>query len=268
MIVLGIVQGLTEFLPISSSGHLRIVSEVFFGRDAGTAFTAVTQIGTEIAVVVYFAKDIGRLLSVWFRGFTTPMVRITADYKLAWFVIIGSIPIAVLGVIFKSSIETVARNLWLIASTLIIFGILLGVAEVVGKQRTALNDMTLRQGIGLGLAQAMALIPGVSRSGGTITAGLFLGLTRPAVVRFSFLLAIPAVFASGLFTLPDVFANDGPSPLQMFVATTLAGVVGYACIAWLLRFVEKRSVFVFVWYRIALGTALMIALGVGVLDPI
>jgi undecaprenyl-diphosphatase len=268
VIVLGIVQGLTEFLPISSSGHMRIVSEVFFGRDAGTAFTAVTQIGTELAVVIYFAKDIGRLLSVWFRGFKTPMVRITADYKLAWFVIIGTIPIALLGVVFRDSIETVARNLWLIASTLIIFGVLLGVAEIVGKQKTELKDMTLRQGIGLGFAQAMALIPGVSRSGGTITAGLFLGMTRPAVVRYSFLLAIPAVFASGLFTLPDVFAADGPSPIQMFVATALAGVVGYLCIAWLLRYVEKRSIFIFVWYRIALGVALIISLSVGWLEPI
>jgi undecaprenyl-diphosphatase len=268
VIVLGIVQGLTEFLPISSSGHLRIVGAVFFGHDAGSAFTAVTQIGTEIAVVVYFAKDIGRLLSVWWRGFRTPMVRVTADYKIAWFVIIGTIPIALLGVIFRDQIETVARNLWLIASTLIIFGILLGVAEIVGKQRTELKQMNLRQGVAMGFAQAMALVPGVSRSGGTITVGLFVGMKRAAVVRYSFLLAIPAVFASGLFTLPDVFAGDGPSPIQMVVATLLAGVVGYLCIAWLLRYVEKRSVFIFVWYRIALGVALIVALSLGWLAPL
>lgn len=268
VIVLGVVQGLTEFLPISSSGHLRIVSAVFFDRDAGAAFTAVTQLGTEAAVIVYFAKDIGRLISVWFRGFRVPMLRITADYRLAWLVIIGTIPIGILGILFRNSIETVARNLWLIATSLIVFGILLGIAEKVGKQRTELKSITVRQGLGMGFAQALALVPGVSRSGGTTTAGLFLGVKRAAAVRLSFMMAIPAVFASGLFTLPDVFAADGPTPLQMFVATALAGLVGYACIAWLLRYVEKRSIYVFVWYRIALGIVLLVALGLGWLAPI
>ncbi len=268
VLVLGLVQGLTEFLPISSSAHLRITSEVFFGRDAGAAFTAVTQLGTEAAVVVYFAKDIGRLVSVWFRGFRTPMVRITDDYKIAWLVIIGTIPIAVLGLLFEDQIQTVGRNLWLIATTLIVFGLLLGLAERVGRQQTELRKITPRTGIALGFAQAMALIPGVSRSGGTITAGLFLGMTRPAIVRYSFLLAIPSVFAAGLFQLPDVFAGDGPSVLQMIVATLIAFAVGYATIAWLLRYVEQHSIYIFVWYRVGLGALLLLALSAGWLTAV
>jgi undecaprenyl-diphosphatase len=169
----------------------------------------------------------------------------------------------VLGVLFKDQIETVARNLWLIATTLVVFGILLGLAERYGRQVRPLEELTMRDGIILGFAQAMALVPGVSRSGGTITVGLFLGLERAAAVRFSFLLALPAVFGSGLFTLPDVFAGDGPTPAQMIVAVLIAGVVGYAVIAWLLKFVEKNTVYVFVAYRIALGVALMAALGIG-----
>jgi undecaprenyl-diphosphatase len=268
VIVLGIVQGLTEFLPISSSAHLRIVSEVFFGRDAGAAFTAVTQLGTELAVIIYFAKDIGHLAGVWFRGFRTPMVRITADYKLAWLVIIGTIPIGVLGLLFEDQVQTVARNLWLIATTLIVFGLLLGLAERLGRQRVELREMTPRTGLLLGLAQALALVPGVSRSGSTITAGLFLGLTRTAAVRYSFLLAIPAVVASGIFQIPDVFAADGPSPLQLAVATLIAFALGYASIAWLLRYVARHSVYVFVWYRVALGAVLLVALSAGWLSAI
>lgn len=263
VLVLGVVQGLTEFLPISSSAHLRIVSEVFFGRDAGAAFTAVTQLGTELAVIIYFARDIGNLVATWFRGFTQPAVRRTADYRLAWLVIIGTIPIGVLGVLFEDQIQTAARNLWLIAFTLVFFGLLLGLAEKVGRQRIELGEMRLLDGVLLGFAQAMALIPGVSRSGGTITAGLFLGFTRTAAVRYSFLLAIPAVVASGIFQIPDVFAGDGPSALQMVVATVVAFVLGYASIAWLLRYVARHSVYVFVWYRVVLGLLLFVGLGFG-----
>jgi undecaprenyl-diphosphatase len=263
VLVLGIVQGLTEFLPISSSAHLRIVSEVFFGRDAGAAFTAVTQLGTEAAVIIYFARDIGHLVATWFRGFRDAAVRRTPDYRLAWLVIIGTLPIGLLGVLFEDQIQTAARNLWLIAFTLVFFGLLLGLAERVGRQRIELREMRVRDGILLGFAQAMALIPGVSRSGGTITAGLFLGFTRTAAVRYSFLLAIPAVVASGLFQIPDVFAGDGPSVPQMVVATVVAFALGYASIAWLLHYVARHSVYVFVWYRVALGTLLFAALGAG-----
>lgn len=261
--MLGIVQGLTEFLPISSSAHLRLTSELFFGNDAGAAFTAVTQLGTEAAVLIYFARDIGHLVATWFRGLTDAEVRATPDYRLAWLVIIGTVPIGVLGLIFETQIQTVARNLWLIATTLVVFGLLLGLAERVGRQRVELRQMKLADGVILGFAQAMALIPGVSRSGGTITAGLFLGLTRDAAVRYSFLLAIPAVIGAGVFQVPDVLAGGGPSVVQMVVATVIAFALGYASIAWLLRYVARHSVYVFVWYRLALGLLLFVALGAG-----
>ncbi|MBW0101390.1 undecaprenyl-diphosphate phosphatase [Pseudonocardia sp. KRD291] len=263
VIVLGLLQGLTEFLPISSSAHLRIASGAFFGNDPGAAFTAVSQIGTEAAVIVYFARDIWRLVVAWFRGLANRDARDDPDYRMAWLVIIGSVPIAVLGVLFKDQVETVARNLWLVATTLIVFGVLLGLAERFGRQEREISQITLKDGILLGLAQAMALIPGVSRSGGTITAGLALGLTRPAIVRYSFLLAIPSVFGAGIFQLPDIAAGDGPSAVQMVVAVVIAFVVGYAVIAWLLRFVENNTVYVFVAYRIALGVALLAALAIG-----
>jgi len=262
VVVLGIVQGLTEFLPISSSAHLRIVSGVFFGNDPGAAFTAVSQLGTEAAVLVYFARDIAHLVAVWFRGLRSPEARADPDYRLAWLVIIGTIPIAVLGVLFKHQIETVARNLWLIATTMVVFGVLLGLAEYYGRQKIELRQMKVSDGVILGFAQACALIPGVSRSGGTITAGLFLGLERTAAVRYSFLLAIPAVVAAGIFTIPDI-AKGGITPVQMIVATVIAFVVGFGVIAWLLRWVAKHTVYAFVWYRLTLGVLLFVALGAG-----
>jgi undecaprenyl-diphosphatase len=263
VVVLGIVQGLTEFLPISSSAHLRLASELFFGEDAGAAFTAVTQLGTEAAVLIYFARDIGHLFATWVRGMVDAEVRATPDYRLAWLVIIGTIPIGALGFLFEDQIQTAARNLWLIATTLVVFGLLLGLAEWVGRQKIELREMKPADGVILGFAQAMALIPGVSRSGGTITAGLFLGFTREAAVRYSFLLAIPAVVAAGIFQIPDVFSGDGPTPAQMVVATVIAFVLGYASIAWLLRYVARHSVYLFVWYRVVLGLLVFLALGTG-----
>ncbi|MGH3910570.1 MAG: undecaprenyl-diphosphate phosphatase [Pseudonocardiaceae bacterium] len=269
-LVLGLVQGLTEFLPISSSGHLRIVSEVFFGDDAGAAFTAVTQLGTEAAVLIYFARDIGHLVATWFRGFGSARVRATPDYRIAWLVIIGTIPIGVLGFVFEEQIQTSGRNLWIIATNLIVFGLVLAAAEHFGRQRRPLQQLTVTDGVLMGFAQAMALVPGVSRSGGTISAGLFLGLTRPAAVRYSFLLAIPAVVAAGLFQIPDVFATGGPglqpSVAQMVVATVIAFVVGYGSIAWLLRYVQRHSVYLFVWYRLALGLVVLGLLATGTIS--
>ncbi|WP_295147152.1 undecaprenyl-diphosphate phosphatase [Saccharopolyspora sp.] len=269
--VLAVVQGLTEFLPISSSGHLRIVSQLFFGDDAGASFTAVTQIGTELAVVIYFFTDIVRLIATWFRGLVDAEVRRTQDYRLAWYVIVGSLPIGVLGVLFQDYIRGALRSLWVTGATLVLFGILLGLAEWLGRQQRAQDRLTLRDGALMGLAQSLALVPGVSRSGGTITGGLALGLTRPTAVRFSFLLAIPAVFAAGLSEIPEVFESGGPglqpTGAQMIVATLVAGVIGYACIAWLLRFVERHSVYLFVWYRIVLGLAVFALLGFGVMQP-
>ncbi|MQA26187.1 MAG: undecaprenyl-diphosphate phosphatase [Micromonosporaceae bacterium] len=269
-IVLGIVQGLTEFLPISSSAHLRITSELFFGRDAGASFTAVTQLGTEAAVLIYFAKDIWRLTKTWFVGLVDAETRQTVDYRIAWYVIIGTIPIGVLGFLFKDDIRGAARNLWLVSANLIIFALLLAAAEYWGRQKRAIGDMRLRDGVIMGFAQAMALIPGVSRSGGTITAGLAIGMNREAATRYSFLLAIPAVVAAGVFSLPDVFAPSGvglaPSLAQMIVATAISFVLGYASIAWLLRWVAKHSVYVFVWYRILIGAAVLGLLSAGVIS--
>ncbi|WNV86505.1 undecaprenyl-diphosphate phosphatase [Umezawaea sp. Da 62-37] len=265
-LVLGLVQGLTEFLPVSSSAHLRITSTLFFGNDAGASFTAVIQLGTELAVLIYFAKDIGRFISAWFRGLFSAEARKEKDYRLAWYVIIGSIPISVLGYIFKDEIRTSARNLWITATMLIVFGLLLGLADQLAKH--ARSELTMKDAIGMGFAQALALIPGVSRSGGTLTAGLFLGLDRAAAARYSFLLAIPAVFGAGIFSIPDVLERGGPNDAsipQMIVATVLAFAVGYATIAWLLKYVSKHSYSAFVWYRVMLGIVLMGLLSTGLL---
>jgi undecaprenyl-diphosphatase len=268
-LVLGLVQGLTEFLPISSSAHLRIVAGVFFGNDAGAPFTAVTQLGTEAAVLIYFWPDIWRLVTAWVLGLLGRRER-GLDYRLAWYVIIGTLPISILGVLLKDAIEGPARNLWLIGASLVVFGVVLGAAEKYGRQRRPVEDLTLRDGVLMGCAQALALLPGVSRSGGTVSAGLFLGLQRPAAVRFSFLLAIPAVTAAGLFSLPDITDTTGPgaqpSPAQMVVATLVAFAVGYASIAWLLRYVEQHTVYLFVWYRVILGLLVLLAVSGGMIS--
>lgn len=272
MLVLGLVQGLTEFLPISSSAHLRIVSELMFDEDAGASFTAVTQLGTEAAVLIYFAKDIWRLVRTWFRGLVDAGVRHTDDYRIAWLVIIGSLPIGVLGFVFRDQIRTSARNLWLVGTVLIVFALLLAAAERWGPKRRQVAQLTVRDGVLMGGAQALALIPGVSRSGATITAGLTLGLTREAATRYSFLLAIPAVVASGVFSIPDVLDRGGaglqPTVLQMVVATLLAFFVGYVSIAWLLRWVAHHTVYLFVGYRIALGTFVLLLLATGTISAI
>lgn len=268
-LVLGLVQGLTEFLPISSSAHIRIVSELWFGADAGASFTAVIQLGTEAAVVIYFAKDIWRLLTAWFRGLFSRDARADPDYKLAWYVIYGSIPIAVLGVLFKDEIRSGLRNLWITAIVLMVFAAILAVADETGRQ--ARTRLTLKDSWVMGFAQAMALVPGVSRSGGTLTAGMFLGLRREDATRYAFLLAIPSVFGAGLFSIPDVMDRSGPGLQadipQTIAATIVSFVVGYACVAWLLRYVSKHSYMVFVWYRIALGAVLCALLATGVVSP-
>lgn len=301
-LVLGLVQGLTEFLPISSSAHLRIVSAVFFGDDAGASFTAVTQLGTEAAVLVFFAKDIWRIIVAWFAGLRDRLTRsgrpelplhdqptmrlpvITADhkrvldeqaqreldYRIGWYVIIATIPIGVLGFLFKDQIRTGARNLWLVSFMLVAFALVIAAGEYYGRKIRPIEQLTTRDGLIMGFAQCLALVPGVSRSGATATAGLFLGLEREAAVRFSFLLAIPAVTASGLFSLPDAFEPAGEglnaSGPQLLVATILAFGVGYASVAWLLKFVGKHSLDWFVGYRIVLGLTVMGLLAGGVVS--
>lgn len=268
VIVLGVVQGLTEFLPISSSAHLRITSAIFFDADAGASFTAVTQLGTEAAVLIYFAKDIWRITKVWFVGIVNSSVRSSLDYRMAWYVIVGSIPIGVFGALFKDDIRTYARNLWLVATVLIVFAFVLAFAEFWGRQNRTIDDFTMRDGVVMGFAQAMALIPGVSRSGGTLTAGLFLSLSREAAARYSFLLAIPAVVMSGVFSIPDVFDPSGRAPTvaQMTVATVIAFAIGYAAIAWLLRYVAHHTLYAFVLYRVALGSLVLALLMTGTIS--
>ncbi|MGW4502772.1 undecaprenyl-diphosphate phosphatase [Micromonospora sp. NPDC004336] len=270
-IVLGVVQGLTEFLPVSSSGHLRITSAVFFDRDAGASFTAVTQLGTEAAVLIYFAKDIWRITRTWLVGIRDKSVRSSLDYRMGWYVIVGSIPIGLLGFLFKDQIRTAGRNLWVVATTLIVFAFVLAFAEYWGRQTRTLENFRMRDGVVMGFAQAMALIPGVSRSGGTLTAGLLLNLTREAAARYSFLLAIPAVVMSGVFSVGDVFepaapGTSVPSVAQMVVATIIAFGVGYAAIAWLLRYVAHHTLYVFVLYRVALGTLVLALLMTGTIS--
>lgn len=269
VLVLSIVQGLTEFLPVSSSGHLRIVSELFWGQDAGASFTAVIQLGTELAVVVFFAKMIWQILTGWFKGWVDKESR-GQDWKMGWFVIVGSIPIGVLGLVGKDLIRDALRNLWITAGMLILFSLVFIVAERVGKKNRGFDELTMKDAIIMGLCQCLALIPGVSRSGGTISGGLFLGLDREVATRFSFLLAIPAVLASGLFSLPDAFdpaAGQAASGMQLLVGTAVAFVVGYASIAWLLKFVSNHSFEWFAAYRIPVGIFVMILLAVGVLQP-
>lgn len=271
VIVLAILQGLTEFLPVSSSGHLAIASRVFFTQDAGASFTAVTQLGTEVAVLIYFARDIGRILKAWFNGLFVAAHR-SADYWLGWWVIIGTIPIGVFGLLFKDEIRTGARNLWLIAIALIVFSAVIAAAEYYGRQVRRVESLTWKDSIIVGLAQCLALVPGVSRSGATISAGLFLGMDRELAARFGFLLAIPAVFASGLFSLPDAFHPVGEgmsaSGPQLLVATLIALVVGYAAVSWFLRFLVRHSMYWFVGYRVLLGTVVLILLGTQVVSAV
>jgi undecaprenyl-diphosphatase len=267
-IILGLVQGLTEFLPISSSAHLRIIGEVLPGAaDPGAAFTAITQLGTETAVVVYFWRDIVNIIKAWFGSLTGKVPRNDPDARMGWLVIIGSIPIGVLGLLFQDQIESTFRSLWIVATMLIVFGVFLAIADSIGRQVRTLDKLTYKHGILYGLAQALALIPGVSRSGGTITAGLLMGYTREAAARYSFLLAIPAVFASGLYQLAKSFGEPGPYGLgETALATVVAFGVGFVIIGWFLKYVSTRSYRLFVWYRIALGALLFVLLGVGVIN--
>lgn len=267
-IFLGLVQGLTEFLPISSSAHLRIVGELLPGaQDPGAAFTAITQLGTETAVAVYFWKDIVRIIKSWFGSLFGRVPRSDPDARMGWLIIIGSLPIAVLGLLFQDQIESTFRSLWIVATMLIVFGILLAIADAVGRQQRTLDQLTYRHGILYGFAQALALIPGVSRSGGTITAGLLMGYTREAAARYAFLLAIPAVFASGLFQLVKAIGEPMPyTGLQTGAATVVAFVVGFIIIGWFLRYVSTRSYRLFVWYRILLGICIYLLLGFNVIS--
>ncbi|CAL4859556.1 undecaprenyl-diphosphate phosphatase [Microbacterium sp. MM2322] len=269
-IILGIVQGLTEFLPISSSAHLRIVGEFLpNAQDPGATFTAITQIGTELAVLVYFWTRIMRIIAAWAKSLTGRVPRNDPDARMGWIVIIGTIPIGVLGFLFQDVIRDTFRNLWLVAIVLIVFGIILGVADALGKRVRTEKDLTIGHGLTLGFAQALALIPGVSRSGATTTAGLAMGYTRPAAAEVAFLLAVPAVFGSGLYELVQAIREPGQSPFTLgetAIATVVSFGVGLAVIAYLMRYLKRGSFLPFVLYRVVLGVVLLILLAAGVLQ--
>jgi len=263
-IILGIVQGLTEFLPISSSAHLLIVGQLFFdGRDPGAAFTAVSQIGTEMAVIVYFAKDIGRIISKWFQALAGRVSQKDPDVRMGWMVIVGSIPIGILGVLFEDAIDNTLRNLWITATMLAGVAIVLAVADRLAKNERTLDNLTWRHAIFLGLWQALALIPGVSRSGATISGGLFMGYRREAAARYAFLLAVPAVMTSGIYKLKDIGDDATAAWGPTILATAIAFVIGYAVIAWLLRYVASHTFTVFVIYRLTLAALLVGLLATG-----
>ncbi len=303
-IFLGLLQGLTEFLPISSSAHLRIAGEFLpNATDPGATFTAITQLGTELAVLLYFRKDIARILGAWFRQFRTPVPaavgagvrrggdsdatsaasrtpifgRIAAakhdpDVRMGWLIILGTLPVVIAGFFLQDIIRGAFRSLWLVAIVLIVFGILLGVADIVGRRIKTLDHLTYRDGILYGLAQTLSLIPGVSRSGATVTMGRALGYERAAAARFAFLLAVPAVFGSGLYELYHSISEPDPAApygyAETAVATVIAFAVGLAVIAFLMNYIKTRSFLPFVIYRIVLGSTLIALLATGTIDPL
>ena len=269
-LILGLVQGLTEFLPISSSAHVQIAQQLMnlseLSRPQLTAFIATIQRGTEIAVVAYFLKDIGRIGSSWLRWSVKPQSKMTSDTKLGWLIIIGTLPVVILGLSFRDFIENDVRNLWVIAYTLIGFGLLLGIADVLGRRTRNIKDLTWSHGVMFGVGQALALVPGVSRSGGTITVGLMLGYTREAAARYSFLLAIPAVLGSGLFQFISTFGDLNQELLAAtIVATVVSGVVGLSVIHYLLKYLQKGSFLPFVIWRVGVGIWLLVMLTTGAL---
>ncbi|MCQ9179138.1 undecaprenyl-diphosphate phosphatase [Streptomyces sp. IBSBF 2953] len=278
-LVLGLVQGLTEFLPVSSSAHLRLTAAFSGWKDPGAAFTAITQIGTEAAVLIYFRKDIGRIIAAWSRSLFDKTMRKDHDAQMGWLVIVGSIPIGVLGVTLKDQIEGPFRDLRITATMLVVVGVVIGIADRLAardetggkhrapKQRKTLENLGVKDGLVFGLCQACALIPGVSRSGATISGGLFMGYKREAAARYSFLLAIPAVLASGVFETKDALEGGHVAWGPTLFATVIAFASGYAVIAWFMKFISTKSFMPFVWYRIVLGILLFVLVGAGVLSP-
>ena len=265
-ILLGVLQGLTEFLPISSSAHIAIFPQLFGFDDPGASFTAVTQIGTEIAVLLFFWRDIVRIIKAWAISLVRKDQRGDLDARMGWYIIVGTLPIAVMGFLFQDTIKTTFRSLWLIAIMLIVFGLILGIADRINVGEKLEGDLTLKDSLLYGLGQMLALIPGVSRSGATISVGLFRGYRRDVATRYAFLLAIPAVLASGVSQLNDVSLAASPGLPKTLLATLVAFGVGYVTIGWLLKYLRTRSYLPFVIYRVALGSLVLILLATGVLD--
>jgi len=268
-LILGLVQGLTEFLPISSSAHLSIVGQFYGGEDPGSAFTAISQLGTETAVILYFRRDIGRIIRNWVLALLGKVPRDDPQAKMGWLVILGSVPIVALGLAFQDAIDSALRNLWITTAMLAGFGVVIGVADRLARNVRPLESLTWRHGVWFGLAQSLALIPGVSRSGATIAAGLALGYRREAAAKYAFLLAIPAVVGSGFFKLYDAVRDGVPPPWgPTALATVVAFVVGYGVIAWLLRYISTHNFLPFVLYRIGLAGLVAALLLTGVLEPL
>ena len=282
-IFLGLVQALTEYLPVSSSAHIRIIGDLMLGSDPGAAFTAIIQIGTELAVILYFRRDIIRILGAWFgslfgkegKDFKSRMGAHNPDTQMGWFIILGTMPILITGLLFKHAIEGSLRNLWITVTVLVLFGVLLWVVDARSKQVKTMKEMTWKDALIFGIGQMLALIPGVSRSGGTITFGRAMGYTREAAVRVSFLMAIPAVFGAGILeaisAVKDVAAGDAgmfPGWGPTIAAAIVAFVVGYVVIIGFLKFVSTFSYKAFAIYRIGLAVVVALLLITGVLSPL
>ena len=282
-IFLGLVQALTEYLPVSSSAHIRIIGDLMLGSDPGAAFTAIIQIGTELAVILYFRHDIIRILGAWFgslfgkegKDFKSRMGAHNPDTQMGWFIILGPMPILIAGLLFKHAIEGSLRNLWITVTVLALFGVLLWVVDARSKQVKTMKEMTWKDALIFGIGQMLALIPGVSRSGGTITFGRAMGYTREAAVRVSFLMAIPAVFGAGILeavsAIKDVAAGDAgmfPGWGPTIAAAIVAFVVGYVVIIGFLKFVSTFSYKAFAIYRIGLAIVVALLLITGVLSPL
>jgi undecaprenyl-diphosphatase len=266
--ILGLVQGITEFLPISSTAHIRIVPALFGWSDPGAAFTAAIQLGSLAAIVLYFWKDLVRAIRGWLVGLRDPALRSTPDYRLGWAVAIGTVPIVLCGLIFRREIETSLRSLYVIAWALLAVGLLMGAAELIGRKARKTEEVVARDGLMVGLFQALALIPGVSRSGSTITGALLLGFDRVDAARFSFLLSIPSILAAGIYSLyAHREALMGPDAAAVWTANAVSFVSGYLAIAFLIRFLQKHGTGPFIAYRLLLGAGMLVALSRGMLAP-
>jgi undecaprenyl-diphosphatase len=265
-IILGVVEGLTEFLPVSSTGHQTIVAGLMglqIDDPSVTSFIAVIQVGAIAALVLYLRKDIGRLLAAWFRGLFNAAERSDPSYREAWLVIIGSLPIVIVGVLGRDLIKGPLRSLWVVAIALIAWGFVMLVAEAMAKQNRHERDLNLKDALIIGGTQALALIPGISRSGATISAGLMLGVDRVTAARFGYLLGIPALAGAAVLEVPDAISDGGVGLGPTLVGTGVSFVVAYLTVAWMLRFVSRHTIRVFVWYRFALAAVLILLLTTG-----
>lgn len=272
-VVLGIVEGITEFLPVSSTGHVTVVQKLFgytIDNPDITAFAAIIQIGSILAAVLYFRKDIVRIVTAWVKGLANKKERTSLDYRMGWMIILGSLPIAIIGLAFHGFIETTLRSLWVVAAGLLIWSGVMWYAETHATQKKKESDTTWKDALAIGLTQCLALIPGVSRSGATISVGLLRGFDRVTATRLAFFLGIPALLAAGLYQAASQFGAiaHGVGWGATIVGTITAFIVGYLAVAWLLKFIAHHSYMTFIWYRIGFGILLIILLGTGIIPAV